>query len=166
MDKHRKGSWLLHDICKISHLLDMEVDVFQPFLYIEARTGFLDPGEVSVTQDFGIGIVGAETLQELYQGLLLGGSTRVGRLAVGIQTALVANADAVGVVTLGMCSNHLLGATRIDGAVLGDVVVVTDRAETLRLVAGFERFYREVAVYSSGRAMDDDKIDFSHGDWD
>ena len=63
MDKHRKGSRLLHDICKISHLLDMEVDVFQPFLYIEARTGFLDPREVAMAENLGVGIVDAETLQ-------------------------------------------------------------------------------------------------------
>ena len=38
-------------------LLDVEVDVLEPLLDIEARTGLLDPGEVSVTDDLGFGIV-------------------------------------------------------------------------------------------------------------
>lgn len=98
--------------------------------------------------------------------MLLGESSSVGRTAIFVEPALIADTDAVGVVTLGMGAYHLLRTTRVDGAILGDVVMITDGAETLRLVAGFERLYGEVAVDSRGRAMDDDKIYISHGDWD
>ena len=57
---------------------------------------------------------------------------------------------------LGMGTDHLLGTTRIDFSILGDVVVVTDGLEATRLVTGFKVFDCEIAVGSGGRAMDDD----------
>ena len=140
----------------------MEVDRLQPILNIETRTGFFDPREGSMADNLGFGIVGAEALEEFYHGLLLGWSACVGRIAVGIKTALVANADAVGVVMLGMSTGHLLWAAWVDGAVLGDVVVVADGAEASGLMAGFKVFDREVAVGSGSRAMNYNQIDFSH----
>ena len=62
----------------------------------------------------------------------------------------------MGVVTLGMGTDHLLGTTGVDGAVFGDVVVVTGGLEATRLVAGFEGFDGEVTVGSGGGAVDDD----------
>ena len=70
-------------------LLEMEVDFFQPLLYIKVRTGFSDPWEVSVADDFGIRIVEAETLQKLYHRVLLGFGSGIGGIAVGIQAALI-----------------------------------------------------------------------------
>ena len=67
----------------------MEVNFFQPCLNIKARTGFSDPWEVSVTDDFGFWIVEAEALQKLYHRALLGFCSGIGGIAVGIQTALV-----------------------------------------------------------------------------
>lgn len=67
----------------------MEVNFFQPFLYIKARTGFSNPWEVSVADDFGFWIVEAEALQKLYHRALLGFGSGIGGIAVGIQTALV-----------------------------------------------------------------------------
>ena len=143
----------------------MEVDCFQPIFDIETRTGLLDPGEVSVTDDFCFGIVGAEALEEFYHGLLLGWRASVGGIAVGIETALVANADAVGVVMFGMGTGHFLWAARIDHAVLGDVVVVADGAEATSLVAGFQGFYREIPGYPCGGTMDYDQVYFSHNEF-
>ena len=62
----------------------------------------------------------------------------------------------MGVVMLGMGADHLLGTTRVDFSILGDVVVVADGLETTRLVTGFKVFYREIAVGSGGRAVDND----------
>ena len=45
--------------------LNVEVYFFQPLLYIKAWTGFSDPGEVTMTDDFGFWIVEAEALQKL-----------------------------------------------------------------------------------------------------
>ena len=69
----------------------MEVNFFQPLLDIIARTGFSDPWEVSVPDDFGFWIVEAEALQKLYHRALLGFGSGIGGIAVGIQAALVAD---------------------------------------------------------------------------
>ena len=71
----------------------MEVYFFQPLLNIKARTGFSDPGEVTMADDFGIGIVEAEALQKLYHAALLGFGSGIGGSASGIQAALVTDAD-------------------------------------------------------------------------
>ena len=70
-------------------LLNVEVDVFQIFLYIKAGTALSDPGEVTMSDDFGVGIVEAETLQKFYHRALLGFGSSIGWSAVGIQAALV-----------------------------------------------------------------------------
>lgn len=46
-------------------LLNVEVYFFQPLLNIKAGTGFSDPWEVTVADDFGFWIVEAEALQKL-----------------------------------------------------------------------------------------------------
>ena len=70
-------------------MLEMEVDFLQPLLDIIAGTGFSDPWEVSVADDFGFWIVEAEALQKFYHRALLGFGSGIGRIAVGIQAALV-----------------------------------------------------------------------------
>ena len=67
----------------------MEVDFFQPLLDIKVGTALSDPWEVTMADDFGIGIVEAEALQKLYHAALLGFGSSIGRIAVGIQAALV-----------------------------------------------------------------------------
>ena len=143
----------------------MEVDRLQPILDIETRTGLFDPGEVSVTEDLGFGIVGAEALEKFYHGLLLGRSASVGGIAVGIETALVANANAVGVVMLGMGAGFALGAAWVDHAVFRDVVVVADGSEATSLVAGFQGFYREIPGYPCGGTVDYYHVYFSHNEF-
>ena len=69
----------------------MKVDFLQPLLDIKVGTALSDPWEVSVADDFGIGIVEAEALQKLYHRALLGFGSGIGRIAVGIQAALVAD---------------------------------------------------------------------------
>ena len=141
----------------------MEVDGFEPFLHVEAGTALAHPGQVAVADDLGIGIVCAEALQQLYHRALLGLGAGVGGMAVAVEAALVADADAVGVVAEGVGARRLLGTAGKDFAVLRDVVVVADGLEPPRLVAGFEVFYREVPGDSRGGTVDDDKIDISHG---
>ena len=98
-----------------------------------------------MTDDFGIGIVEAEALQKLCHRAFLGFGSGIGRMAFLVQTALVADADAVGVVMLGMCSWHFLGTARVYLAIFGDVVVVADGAETTSLVTCFKVFNSKIA---------------------
>ena len=106
-----------------------------------------------MTEDGGIGIVEAEALEEFFHRYLLGESTGVGWFAVGIESALIADADAVGIVVSGVSANLSLRSARVEGAVLGDVVVVADGFETSGEVAGFQVFYREVLGRTGCRAV-------------
>ena len=139
----------------------MEVYFLQPFLDIEARTALANPGEVMMTQNLGIGIVEGETVEEVFQRILLGWSASVGRLAFLVETTLVADSDAVGVVVTGVSPHLGFWTAGIDHAILRNVIVVTDGVETTGLVAGFQGFYREVLVNTCGTAMYHNQIDFS-----
>ena len=129
-------------------MLNVEVDLFQPCLNIKARTTFANPGEVTVTDDLGFGIVYGKALQKLYHTAVLGFCSSVGRIAFLIETALVTYAYAVGVVMLGMGSYHFLRTARVDFAILRNVIVVADGLEATSLVAGFQSFYREVLIHT------------------
>ena len=76
---------------------------------IEARTVLGDPGQVAVTEDDGIGIVDLQAAKQVEEGVLLSGGTRIVVLAVGIETALVTDANRVGIITTGMGTDHLFG---------------------------------------------------------
>ena len=142
-------------------LLEMEVDFFQPFLDIEARTALANPGEVAMAYDLGIGIVEGETVEEVFQSCLLGWSASVGRLAFLVETTLVADSDAVGVVAAGVSPHLGFWTAGIDHTILRNVIVVTDALEASCLVAGFQLLYCEILVDSCGTAMYHNQIDFS-----
>lgn len=67
----------------------------------------------------------------------------------------------MGVVVAGVSPHLAFWTAGIDHAILRNVIVVTDGAETTCLVAGFQGFYREVLVYTCGTAMYHNQIDFS-----
>ena len=60
-----------------------------------------------MAKNLGTGIVEGETVEEVFQRFLLGWSASVGRLAFLVETTLVADSDAVGVVVTGV-STHLV----------------------------------------------------------
>ena len=101
-------------------------------------------------------------MEEVLHRTELGRGAGVGWMAVGIETALIADADAVGIVMSGMGADFFLGTARVEVAILRDVIVVTDGAEATSLVAGFESLYREVLRNLGGRTVNDDEIDLSH----
>lgn len=73
----------------------MEFDFIQPSLDTEAGTGLVDVREITMTKNFGFGIVYAQTRQEILERLLLGLRTGICRIAVGVETAFVTDADTV-----------------------------------------------------------------------
>ena len=131
----------------------MEVDVFEPLLGVEAWALLANAGEVTMTEDGGIGVVEAEALEEFLHCYLLGEGTGVGWFAVGIESALIADGDAVSVVVSGVGADLSLWAARVEGTILGDVVVVADGFETSCKVAGFQGFDCEVLCHTRGTAM-------------
>ena len=113
-----------------------------------------------MAKNLGTGIVEGETVEEVFQRFLLGWSASVGRLAFLVETTLVADSDAVGVVVAGVSPHLGFWTAGIDHAILRNVIVVADALEASCLVAGFQCFYREVLVNTCGTAMYHDQIDF------
>ena len=140
----------------------MEVDVFEPVSNIEARTVLSDIRQVAVAQDLGIGIIHAQAMQQFLHRHFLCQGTGVGRMAVLVESALIADTYGVGVVVAGMSPCDSLRPAGIEGAVLGDVIVIADGVEAAGLMTGFQLFNSEVLVHSRGAAMHHNQIDVSH----
>ena len=140
----------------------MEVDVFEPVSNIEARTVLSDIRQVAMAQDLGIGIIHAQAMQQFLHRHLLGQGTGVGGMAVRVESALIADTYGVGVVVAGMSPCDALRPAGIEGAVLGDVIVIADGVEAACLMTGFQLFNSEVLVHSRGAAMHHNQIDVSH----
>ena len=116
-----------------------------------------------MAEDTGIGVVGLQGAQQGCQRGLLGLGTGVGRLSSLVETALIADADTVGVVLPGMGTGHLFGATYMQRAVAGDIVVVAAGGETPGPVTGLEGLEGKALVAARGTAVDHDQMDLSHG---
>ena len=109
-----------------------------------------------MAQYLGIRIVDSQTVEKVFHRLLLFGSAGVGRVAVLVKTSLITDADAVGIVVMGMSAYLVLWTTWIEHAILRDVVVVADVLEASCLVAGFQLLYAERA--DDGGEDGDDEI--------
>ena len=59
----------------------------------EVGTGLGDVGQLAVAENLGVGVIRLQRPQQRPHGVLLGLGAGVGRMAVGEQTALVADAD-------------------------------------------------------------------------
>lgn len=115
-----------------------------------------------MTYDEGVGIVGAEALEQYTHGGFLCPGAGVGRAAAAVESALIADANAVGVVAAGMGTGQALGTAGIENAVAGDVVVIAHGMEATGLVTCLEVVEGEAAVGTCCRAVNDDKVDFTH----
>ena len=73
--------------------------------------------------------------------MLFGWSASIGRLAFLVETTLVADSDAMGVVVAGVSTLLAFWTTWIDHTILRNVIVVTDGVETTGLVAGISGLY-------------------------
>ena len=112
---------------------------------IEARTAFVYPWQVTVTEDLGFGIVIEQTAEQGLHGVLLGRCAGVIGLAFLIKTAFVADAYRMGVVATGVSTHLFLRAAMVYLTVLGDVVVIADALEASAQMAGLKVFQRKVS---------------------
>ena len=124
-------------------------------LGIEAGAVLVDAREVAVTEDDGFGVIDAQRLQQGMQGGLLRCGAGVLGTALGVETALVADADAVLVVVAGMGAGEVLVAGLIYLAVALNVVVVAGEAEAA-VVAGDERGDGERFILAGRRTVNND----------
>ena len=122
----------------------------------------MDAFEFTVAHDLGIGIVDLQGAEQGDEGCPLGRSPGIGFLAFLIETSLVADADAVGIIMTGMHAD-LVFITGLEYlAILLDVVVIADAfAVETGVVTGLEHFNSETLVAAGRRTMNDDKGYFS-----
>ena len=137
------------------------LNVLVLLLGIEAGAVLVDVGEVAVTEDDGFGVIDAQRLEQGVEGGLLRCSAGVLGTALCVETALVADADAVLVVVAGMGAWEVLVARLVQLAVALYVVVVAGEAEAA-VVAGDERGDGERPVLAGRRTVNNDQIYFAH----
>ena len=128
---------------------------------IEAGTVLTDARKVAMTEDLGIRIVLLQGTEKGNESGLLFGSTGVGRIAVGVETSLIADADGVLVVVAGMGADEVFMTRLIHLTVPGDVIVIGGEAEA-SLVTGDELGDREWTVAARGATVNNDEINVTH----
>ena len=125
----------------------------------------MDVRQVAVADDLGLRIVGLQTDEQGAEGALLRRCTGVGITTLGIETALVADADAVLVVVAGVGTDDFFRATEVQLSVAGDVVVVAAALPAPGTMAPFQVVEGETPVATCGGAVDDDEVYASHGNF-
>jgi len=128
----------------------------------EGWTGLVDALQFAMADDLGIGIVLLQGAEQREEGLLLGRGAGVGGAAFLVETALVTDADGVGIVVAGVGADHLFGTAEVQLSVAGDVVVIAAALPAALLVHLVEHPQRQVLVRSARRAVNDNQIYFSH----
>ena len=140
-------------------MLESDVGIF--LCRIEAGTVLTDARKVAMTEDLGIRIVLLQGTEKGNESGLLFGSTGVGRIAVGVETSLIADADGVRVVVASMGADEVFMTRLIHLTVPGDVVVIGGEAEA-SLVTGDELGDREWMVAARGATVNNDEINVTH----
>ena len=130
-------------------------------LGIEAGTVLVDVGQVTVTEYQGLRPVSLEGPQQGEQRPLLGGCACVGSYSVLVESALVAHADGVGVISLGVGALQVLVARLVGVAAARDVVVVAGISEAFEVV-GYQRGHGVRLVAARRRAVYHNHVYSSH----
>lgn len=136
--------------------------MLQPFVGFHFAVAVAVGAKVAMTAQTDV----VETTQQLgcqaMHGFALGCSACIGRLAFRVETALVADANGVAVVSLAVCAVHPKRAGGMHLSVACDVEVVSNSLEATAQVVAVKGFYRIITVGMCGRAVIDDVVNSSH----
>ena len=112
-----------------------------------------------MTTDDGVGELAMEIKKEADEGgTLLECAGDLG-FAVSVEAAFVADADGAAVEGAAVCAHFIPAAVLGDGAILADVVVITDIDEASREVVVLELLGSVVLCLAGGGAVNDDVAD-------
>ena len=117
--------------------------------------------EVAMAADGAFGVQNEQLPDEEAQRFALLRCTCIGGGPVGLQTAFVGNADAVGIEAPHMGADSIERAHREYGAFPGDVEVIAAGGETPLPVEAVEAFRGKLAVAPGSGAVHYDKVDVS-----
>ena len=132
-----------------------------PFGHIETRA--LLGGIIVVAVKSGLGEYSLKSFYKGDEGTLLRLIKCVGRTAPTVETANVADADAVLIVPIGMGSHLFDGAAGMEGAVEVDDEMIAYVLESPFEMPAAYLFDGVVSVFAGGCAVDNDIVNFSHG---
>lgn len=104
-------------------------------------------------------IVGLQLTEQVEQGTFLCIRTRIGRLSPLIESALVADADALVVPARGMGADLVGGAADMDFTVAGDVEVVADAGKAALQMTAPQGFHRKITVVARCTTMNYQEAD-------
>lgn len=110
-----------------------------------------------MADDAGLGVFDGQILQQVEHGLLLGLGASVGFFAVGIETALIADAEGTAVVVAGMSPTDVLGENGNYLAIQTNVIVVGGLAES-SIACGNQGFDAERACDLGRTAVNDQEF--------
>ena len=136
--------------------------LFAPLLDIEAGAGF--GGVFVVAVDRCYIVLLHQVLHQLEHGKTLERGAGVGRATVGIEAADIGDADAVGIVTFGVCAGLLHRAASADAAIGIDDVLIANVAPAKGTMVSPYGFHRADGVRACGGAMDDEVVNLSRDD--
>ena len=156
----RRGRTKSCKSCRLFRFQRLKTILFAPLLDVKAGAGF--GGVFVVAVDGGDVVFLHKVLHQLEQGETLERGAGVGRAAVGIEAADIGDADAVGVVAIGMRARLLDRAASVDTAVGVDDVMIADVAPTKGTVVAANALHGADSVGACGGAVDDDFGDCSH----
>lgn len=120
-------------------------------------------GHVAVATDLGVGEEAAQLHEELVEAVHLLGGARVARTTLGVQAALVTDADAAAVPRDTVGSGLAQEAVLRHGAVPTDVEVVADGTEAARLVVTGQLLDGVGLVAPRGGTVDDEVLHGGEG---
>ena len=112
-----------------------------------------------MTSDDGLGKLTMEVEDEGDEGSTLLECAGVLRLAVGVETAFVADTDGAAVEGAAVSAHFIQAAVLGDGAILADVEVIADVDEASREVVVLELLGSVVLGLAGGGAVNDDVAD-------
>ena len=114
-----------------------------------------------MTENLSLWVLLLQAFQQLQQSLLLCFCPCVGRLPLFVQATLVADAERMLVIALGVGTDELFMARLVSRTVASDVVMIARETEAVSMTAD-EGSHRERAVTARGTTMNDNEIDCSH----
>ena len=103
-----------------------------------------------------------QVADELEEGEALGFGAGVDRATVGIEAADISDANALGVVTFGMCAGMFDRTASVDAAIGVDDVMIADVVPSEALVVAADALHGAVGIGTGSGAMDDDFGDWAH----
>ena len=116
-----------------------------------------------MADNLSIGIVLFQRDKQRVESELLGWCPGVVGTSLLIETALVADADGVGIIMPGVGTDHLLRTAEVQLSVAGDVVMVAAALPAFGFVHLVEPFHGDVLVRSAPCTVNDNQIYSSHG---